>query len=154
MAGSPNHPIHLIGKLIRLATNNPNEQEAAAAALKACKLMIQHKAVITLPGESLPNNPWGDLHRAQEAQRHYNAQYAAQRGREVYERMRKEKEQEAQRKVKEAEERAQQWADEMKSRAKKPAQSHAFHPQTMRCKNCGVTAADFHRMGGNLPCYG
>lgn len=38
-----------IQKLIRLALHNPNDTEAAAAALKACRLIDEHKVTLRLP---------------------------------------------------------------------------------------------------------
>lgn len=44
------HPtIDRIQKLLRLATNNPNDAEARSAALAAAKLIMEHKCVLTLP---------------------------------------------------------------------------------------------------------
>lgn len=38
-----------IEKLVALALNNPNEEEARSAALKALQMMREHKATITMP---------------------------------------------------------------------------------------------------------
>jgi uncharacterized protein DUF2786 len=35
-------------KLIRLATNNPSDEEARAAALKAVQLMVEHRVFLSL----------------------------------------------------------------------------------------------------------
>lgn len=39
-------PKELVEKLIRLATNNPNEEEATAAALRAVRLIAEHQILI------------------------------------------------------------------------------------------------------------
>lgn len=41
--------VERIQKLIRLALNNPNEAEAKSAALKACRLIDEHKVTLRLP---------------------------------------------------------------------------------------------------------
>jgi hypothetical protein len=46
-----------IEKLLRLATNNPNEEEARSAALSAAKLIVAHQFVIGRPATPTPATP-------------------------------------------------------------------------------------------------
>jgi hypothetical protein len=43
-----------IVKLVRLAANNPNEEEARSAALRACQMMVEHKVTLRLTGVERP----------------------------------------------------------------------------------------------------
>lgn len=47
--------VDIIHKLLKLATNNPNEQEAHSAALRAARLIEQHAIVLTLPERPCPS---------------------------------------------------------------------------------------------------
>lgn len=44
--------VERIIKLVRLAGNNPNDEEARTAALMACRLMVEHEVLVRAPGES------------------------------------------------------------------------------------------------------
>lgn len=55
MAESLDPRLDKIRKLIALATNNPNEEEARSAALKAIQLMVEHDVDITLPAVAAPS---------------------------------------------------------------------------------------------------
>jgi hypothetical protein len=168
MAGLPD-ALDRIGKLIRLATNNPNEQEAMRAALQACKLLVQHRCDISLPHAKPKGTSFDDvMDKMRETQRRYEQDFAArerkrhdavrQAQQDFYERVQRDREETERRRQAERErerdERAQEWAEEMKKRAKKPAQGHAWDPHTMRCQRCGVTQIAFQQLGGNMPCYG
>lgn len=54
---TPEQILDRVGKLMRLALNNPNEQEALRAALACLKLMDAHKMVVTLPVSTRPPAP-------------------------------------------------------------------------------------------------
>lgn len=47
-------------KLLRLATNNPHEEEARSAALKFCRVFVEHQARIALdaPAVTEPTTPF------------------------------------------------------------------------------------------------
>lgn len=48
-------PLEKIERLIKLASNNPNEEEARTAGREACKLIVKHKLVVR------EEEPWDDL---------------------------------------------------------------------------------------------
>jgi hypothetical protein len=50
--------INKINKLMALALNNPSEEEARSAALKAVRLIAEHKAVVSLPAPKQPLSAW------------------------------------------------------------------------------------------------
>lgn len=43
-----------IVKLVRLAANNPNEHEAMRAALRACRMMVEHQVSMRIAGVERP----------------------------------------------------------------------------------------------------
>lgn len=53
-------PLALIEKLMRLALNNPNDEEARSAAMKCLRLMAEHNATITLP-QPMPTSSQSNL---------------------------------------------------------------------------------------------
>lgn len=69
-----------IEKLLALALNNPNEHEAAAAALAACRLIHEHKALAaaapTVVSPYLPPQPNSDFTTDEQALRDAQAKYA------------------------------------------------------------------------------
>lgn len=57
--------LDLIQKFLRLATSNPEENEARNSAVKAAKLIMEHKVVLSLPGQAPAPRPvsssqWAD----------------------------------------------------------------------------------------------
>ena len=62
----------IANKLIRLATNNPSEEEAKLAALKACVIINQHKLLVRResPDPEVANNERNRVWRENQREEH------------------------------------------------------------------------------------
>ncbi len=136
MAGNT---LDLVQKLIRLATNNPNEQEAMRAALKACRLVVEHKVVLSLGGA--PERPSGPAPRAWSR----SQVWEAMKQREADLRRRVQEEQarwDEERKAAEAETLRQKWD------AGGTIGQHSWSPLNMLCIKCGMSIQAYQLGGG------